>query len=67
MRVVQRDGRAVGEIVDVLPMPAQDVFVVRDGAREHLVPNVPAIVLRVDRDARVVEIDPPAGLLDLEA
>lgn len=67
MQVVLPDGRLVGEIVDVLQMPAQDLLVVRDGGREHLIPNVAPIVQRVDLEARRVEIDPPAGLLDLES
>lgn len=66
MRVVRTDGSPVGEVVDILPMPAQDLLVVRDGAREHLIPNVAPIVRRVDIQARCVEVDPPAGLLDLE-
>lgn len=66
MRVVLPDGRLVGEVVDVLQMPAQDLLVVRDGDREHLIPNVAPIVRRVDLQARCVEVDPPEGLLELE-
>ena len=67
MRVVLPDGRLLGEVVDVLQMPAQDLLVVRDGDREHLIPNVAPIVRRVDAEARCVEVDPPDGLLDLES
>jgi 16S rRNA processing protein RimM len=65
LRVERVDGTAVGVVADLLPMPAQPVLVVRDGDREHLVPCVPAIVVEVDRDAGVVRIDPPEGLLEL--
>jgi 16S rRNA processing protein RimM len=67
MRVVLPDGRPLGEVVDVLQMPAQDLLVVRGGGREHLIPNVAPIVRRVDTEARCVEVDPPDGLLDLES
>ena len=66
MRAVLPDGRLLGEVVDVLQMPAQDLLVVRDGTREHLIPNVAPIVRRVDLQAGCVEVDPPPGLLDLE-
>jgi len=67
MRVQLADGSPVGEVVDVLAMPAQDVLVVRDGQREHLIPQVDAIVIEIDRTAGIVRIDPPPGLLDLGA
>jgi 16S rRNA processing protein RimM len=66
MRVERADGTAVGEVADLLAMPAQPVLVVRGEGREHLVPVVPAIVLAVDREAGVVRIDPPPGLLELD-
>jgi 16S rRNA processing protein RimM len=67
MRVQLADGSPIGEVVDVLALPAQDVLVVRDGAREHLIPQVAAIVLEIDQNAGIVRIDPPPGLLDLGA
>ena len=58
------DGVHVGEIDEVLHLPGQDVLSVRtpDG-REVLVPFVAEIVPTVDVDARVIEVDPPPGLL----
>jgi len=55
----------VGRVLRVEPAPAQDLWVVGDGAREHLVPAVPEIVRDVDLKARRVVIRPPEGLLDL--
>jgi len=64
-RVVTEDGREVGRFAGVEHTPAHDLWVVRDGAREHLVPAVPAIVREVDVAAGRVVIRPPDGLLDL--
>src|SRR5207237_4623421 len=64
-RVLTEDGRDVGRVLRVEPAPAQDLWVVGDEAREHLVPAVPEIVLDVDIKARRVVIRPPDGLLDL--
>jgi 16S rRNA processing protein RimM len=64
-RVWTVDGREVGRVTGIEPSPAQDLWVVTDGAREHLIPAVPEIVSEVDLAARRVVIRPPEGLLDL--
>ena len=64
-RVVTEDGRDVGQVARIDPSPGHDLWVVRDGDREHLIPAVPAIVLEVDIAAGRVVIRPPDGLLDL--
>ena len=70
LTVVDPDGAPVGSVSDVLHH-GQDLLVVagsgsRAGA-EILIPFVGAIVTEVDLKARVVRVDPPAGLLDPEA
>jgi 16S rRNA processing protein RimM len=64
-RVVTEEGRDVGAVVRIDPSPGQDLWVVRNGDREHLIPAVPEIVLDVDLAAGRVVIRPPDGLLDL--
>ncbi len=61
------DGSALGEVVDVLHLPHGDVLVVAraDTGAEVLVPFVRAMVPVVDVAARRLQVDPPAGLLDL--
>ena len=62
------DGEAVGKIVDVMALPANDVWVLEsigDGPlREILIPVAPQIVKEIDLAARFAVIDPPLGLLD---
>lgn len=60
------DGAEVGVVEDVLHH-GQDTLIVRAASREILVPFVKAIVTSVDVEAGVLAIDPPPGLLDLEA
>ena len=61
-------GDEVGTVHEVLHTAAGELLSVRNPAgREILVPFVSAIVTSVSRDAGVVEIDPPEGLLDVEA
>jgi 16S rRNA processing protein RimM len=64
MTVELSSGEVVGTVADVFEVP-QGLLL--DVARERgtvLVPFSDAIVLDVDRQRRVVRIDPPAGLLE---
>jgi 16S rRNA processing protein RimM len=63
--VVTEDGRSVGRVTGIERAPAQDLWVVRDGAAERLIPAVAEIVIEVDLAARRVVIRPPDGLLEL--
>lgn len=62
------DGRDIGTVAEVLHTPAGELLSVRaaDGA-EVLVPFVSAIVQSVSLADRMVLIDPPEGLLDLDS
>jgi 16S rRNA processing protein RimM len=64
-RVELMDGTRIGQVADVQELPGQTLLVVQGEQRQHLVPNVPAIVRRIDQEARLVRIDPPSGLLEL--
>lgn len=54
-RVVAEDGAIVGEIVDIIENPTQNVYVVR-GETEHLIPAVPEFILNTDVDNGVVTV-----------
>jgi 16S rRNA processing protein RimM len=64
-RVTTEDGRDVGRVTGIEHAPAQDLWVVSDGVREHLIPAVAEIVVDVDVRERRVVIRPPEGLLEL--
>ncbi len=54
----------IGELVDVLRNTAQDVWVVRAGETEYLIPAVREFIESVDIDKKIVVIRPVEGLLD---
>lgn len=62
MRVQTDGGRDLGTVAEVMRGPANDVYVVRGGAREILVPAVRQVVREVDRRARIILVTLPAGL-----
>lgn len=57
-------GDPLGEVVEVLHLPAQDVLVVRRPAGDVLIPFVSDIVATVDLEAAVLVVVPQPGLLD---
>jgi 16S rRNA processing protein RimM len=66
LRAVTRAGDQVGEVVEVLHLPAQDVLVIRRPEQDAdvLVPFVRDIVPDVDLAGGRVVLTPPPGLLD---
>jgi 16S rRNA processing protein RimM len=66
MRVVDREGAAVGEVADLVELPQGLALDVRlEGtARTALVPYRPEMVVEVDVPARRVTVDVPEGLLE---
>ena len=66
-RVVTEEGLEVGVFVGLEEAPGHDLWVVKAGGREHLIPAVAEIVRRVDVAARRITIRPPEGLLELSS
>jgi 16S rRNA processing protein RimM len=58
------DGRCVGVIEEVFATGANDVWVVRDGVREVLIPVIDNVVKSIDLAARLMRIEAVPGLLD---
>lgn len=67
LRVRTIDGREVGDVTEVLHTAAGELLAVRrdHGPGDVLVPFVAAIVTSVSLADKVIEIDPPEGLLEL--
>lgn len=57
-------GDALGIVSDVYEMPAGVVIEVQGPKREFLLPYRREFVTAVDREARRLTVEPPAGLLD---
>jgi 16S rRNA processing protein RimM len=63
-RVVGDGDREIGLVEDVLRMPANDVFVVRTGKGEALIPVTKNVIKRIDAANKVIVIEELNGLLD---
>jgi 16S rRNA processing protein RimM len=62
--VMLTDGSRLGTIEDIISTGANDIWVVRDGEREVLVPVISDVVKEINVEARRVTIEAVPGLLD---
>ncbi len=60
-------GEAMGEVVRVIPSPAQDLMVVLYEKREVLIPVVEELIPVIDLEAKRVEVNPIPGLFEKES
>jgi 16S rRNA processing protein RimM len=66
-QVVTIEGRELGQVREVLHTGAAPVLVIADEqrGREHLIPLAASICVEIDIAAKVIRVDPPAGLIEL--
>jgi 16S rRNA processing protein RimM len=62
--VFSEDGQQLGEIVDVMALPANDVYVLRTGEGEVLIPAIKPVVKEVNVQQRKMVIHVMEGLLE---
>lgn len=65
LEAVTEGGEPLGRVAEILTGPGHDVYVVRDGGRERLVPAVDEVVLSIDPAAGRMVVRPIEGLWDL--
>jgi 16S rRNA processing protein RimM len=65
MKVVTDQGEALGEVVEVIATGSNDVFVVKAGAKELLLPAIADVVRDMDMVQRVITVTLLEGLRDL--
>ncbi len=63
LHVKTTQGQDIGEVTDILETGANDVYVVRQGEREVLIPAIEPVVKKVDLANGELIIEPMEGLL----
>jgi 16S rRNA processing protein RimM len=64
MRVVLGSGEEVGRVIDVYDLPQGLMLDVQRSNGTVMLPFSERVVTAVDREARVITVDPPDGMLD---
>jgi 16S rRNA processing protein RimM len=57
-------GEVVGRVTEVLTPGANDVWVVKDGGKEFYIPYIDDVVKSIDKDKKLIIIEPMEGLLE---
>jgi 16S rRNA processing protein RimM len=65
LRVETDQGEVLGTLTEIIATGSNDVYVVKSGEREYLIPALEEIVREIDLDGRVMKVSPPEGLFDL--
>ena len=65
LRVYLATGRYLGTVEEVLPTAGNDIYVVREGKEEYLIPAVHEVVQRIDLEGGHMILSEMEGLLDL--
>lgn len=64
LEVFDSSNRRLGHVEAILPTGSNDVYVVRDGKKEVLIPAVDSVVIDIDLKHNVLRVDLPEGLED---
>lgn len=65
LRVLSNDGEELGTLSEVFATGSNDVYVVKNGEREYMIPALEEVVRDINLDTRTMKITPLEGLLDL--
>ncbi|MFQ5638725.1 MAG: ribosome maturation factor RimM [bacterium] len=62
--VLTTQGESLGWVAEVMDLSANAVLVVKKGLREFLIPMIRDVVIEINKQKKVIIIDPLEGLLD---
>ena len=65
-QVLLPNGENLGLVTEVIQLPGQDLLSVASQKGEVLIPMVKQIIISIDVDKKLIKINPPEGLLDVE-
>jgi 16S rRNA processing protein RimM len=65
LKVVTTQGEYLGELFDIMATGSNDVYLVKAGEKECLIPAIEDVVVDINLDIGVMTVDPLEGLLEL--
>lgn len=66
LRVVNGEGRGLGQVRGIFPTPANDVYVIKKGGKEWLLPATKEIIQEVDLERGLLRVHLIEGLIEPE-
>lgn len=55
-------GETLGTVAEVLTLPAHNVYVVRGGGKEYMIPAVPAFIVEINEDQGFIKVNVIEGM-----
>jgi 16S rRNA processing protein RimM len=65
LEVVTTKGERIGRVKEVIPLSANDIFLVEGDKREYDIPAIKDVVKKIDLETKEMIIEPIEGLLEL--
>ncbi len=65
-QVKLEDSKDIGVVREIIQLPGQDLLGIDTPNGEVLIPMVKQIIIAIDIDAKLIVVNPPEGLLDVE-
>lgn len=63
-KVENMEGKSIGVLEDIINTLSNDVYVIRHGEKEYLVPAIKEFVKDIDIDNKLIRIDPIEGMIE---
>ena len=63
-KVVDEAGSFIGTIIDVMWLPNNDAYIIKNGQKEYLIPIIPEIIIKVEHEFNMIIIKVMDGLLN---
>ena len=62
--IIDSFGEKVGTLINVMWLPNNDVYIIKSGGKEYLIPVIEEIIKKVDYDKKEININSIDGLID---
>ena len=62
--IIDSFGEKVGTLINVMWLPNNDVYIIKNGGKEYLIPVIEEIIKKVDYDKKEININSIDGLID---
>ena len=62
--IIDNVGEKVGTLINVMWLPNNDVYIIKNEDKEYLIPVIEEIIKKVDYDKKEININPIDGLID---
>ena len=62
--IIDSLGKKVGTLINIMWLPNNDVYIIKNGDKEYLIPVIEEIIKKVDYDKKEININLIDGLID---